>query len=322
MANYAAQPQRDSSSNLYQCRWRAFASWATEHEFDPTTPSLNELAEYFIHLFEVKNLRPKTIAVHRAAIASVLKFASLDFDPSSSFVITNIFKTFENLRPRVVRIVPAWDLELVIKQLLKPPFTDISGKSDNLIPLPWLTRKLAFLLALASGARASELHALSRASPLLTISEIPNNGSILSLKPYPGFFAKNQCPNDPPPAWTVPSLQHLFSEDDPDRMLCPVRLTKIYLDRTKQIVGNRQRLFIHPNPKVNDIRSSHISHWIVDVITEAYERSDASTSDVHPRAHEVRALAHSWAYFNNTTLSEVLESARWKSRSSFTGHYL
>ena len=33
-------------------------------------------------------------------------------------------------------------------------------------------------------------------------------------------------------------------------------------------------------------------------------------------------MSNSLAYFNNVTLGEVLQGARWRSRGTFVGHYL
>ena len=171
-------------------------------------------------------LKPATIEVYRAAITSVLKFAPLDFDPSSSRSVSNLFTRFSLDNPRQTSILPKWDLELVLRSLLKKPFVDESGRSvfkkpfvdesgrsvfkkpfvdesgrsvfkkpfvdesgrsDLSIPLPWFTRKTVFLVALASGARASEVHTLSRNSDLMVLEEVPGNGVSLRLQPYAGF---------------------------------------------------------------------------------------------------------------------------------------
>jgi hypothetical protein len=40
------------------------------------------------------------------------------------------------------------------------------------------------------------------------------------------------------------------------------------------------------------------------------------------KAHDVRALASSWALFNNASLNEVLSAGFWRGESSFVSHYL
>ena len=53
--------------------------------------------------------------------------------------------------------LPDWDLSLVLKALMKAPFEPIQT-----CELKCLTYKTVFLLAFATAARRSELHALSK----------------------------------------------------------------------------------------------------------------------------------------------------------------
>lgn len=297
-----------------------YVKWARDQDFDPVYPTLNQLCLFFTHLHKTVKLKPATLGVYRAAVTSVLKFADPSFEFRSSQVLNNLFARFRLENPRQIQILPKWDLELVLRSLLRKPFVDDSG-SDRAISLQWFTRKTVFLVSLASGARASEVHALSRHPDLISLEEDPQNGTTLRVRPYLGFIPKNKTPASVPRPWVIPSLAHLFP-DDSDKLLCPVRAVRYYLRRTKGAAGESQRLFIHPNPKVGSIRASHISQWIVDVVKNAYDEVQNLPEHFRPRAHEVRAIAHSWAFFNNVTLEEVLDAARWSSTSTFTGHYL
>ena len=119
-------------------------------------------------------------------------------------------------------------------------------------------------------------------------------------------------------------MAHLVP-DDIERFLCPVRATGLYVKRTSdpQFLQGRTRLFLHPDAKVLTTRQSHISQWIVDVIVTAYKHSNQDVQRLNRvTAHEVRALAQSLAFFNNVSMSEVLQGARWRSRGTFVGHYL
>ena len=323
MAELISKPQKDSTSRTYQCQWELFCRWCRDNAVDPLAPSLNQLCRFFVHLHKTVQLKPATIEVYRAAISSVLKFAPLDFDISASHVLHNLFSRFRHDNPRQRSILPKWDLELVLRSLLKEPFIDSSGSSDLGIPLPWFTRKTVFLIALASGARASEVHALSRKPDLFVMERSRENGVTLRLQPYAGFVPKNCPPSMVPKPWIIPSISHLFP-DEKDKLLCPVRAVRYYVSKTGSLAGRRESLFVHPNPKVSRIKVSHISQWIVDVIKNAYDQLDQSNlpAEYAPRAHELRAIAHSWAFFNNVSLEDVLDAARWTSVSTFTGHYL
>jgi hypothetical protein len=67
-----------------------------------------------------------------------------------------MFKNFCIERPKQRRLIPAWDLGIVLKASQLSPFEPL-----DLISFKFLTYKCCFLLALATGRRRSELHALS-----------------------------------------------------------------------------------------------------------------------------------------------------------------
>ena len=188
---YSKQPQRDSTSNVYNKQWDAFSAFCTKKGIHPLSSSDATVAEYLVAMFE-RGALPSTIKVHRSAILSVLTFTNPSI--SDSIIIRNCLKTFEIERPRKTRVLPKFDINLVLWQLLKPPFTNEDGKSDRDIPLDIFVGKLAFILALACGSRSSEMHAFSRAPGAIS-REAAGGGTILSIRTFPGFLAKNDRPD-------------------------------------------------------------------------------------------------------------------------------
>ena len=58
------------------------------------------------------------------------------------------------------------------------------------------------------------------------------------------------------------------------------------------------------------------------LLREVIVQSGASTEDVAaPRAHSIRSIATSSAFFKNWSISSVLEAASWKSNTVFTLFY-
>ena len=141
------------------------------------------------------------IISHRTFVASVLRHWV--YDPTADPHIKLLIRAFR-LEQRVqCRIMPKWDLHLVLSSLLRPPFAsecDIQGESsDDVIPLKWRTMKTVFLLALASARRHSCLHALSVASDSCVFARGNTQRQlVVSLLPEPGFLAKNQLPSQAP----------------------------------------------------------------------------------------------------------------------------
>ena len=54
--------------------------------------------------------------------------------------------------------------------------------------------------------------------------------------------------------------------------------------------------FVHWDESIVNISRAHISHWIVEVIKEAYVRADLDV--VRVKAHQVRPISTSWACLN------------------------
>ena len=181
----AANPLQDSSSNVYNSHWKAFALWANNNGICPSDLSYVTLAEYLVYLFS-QNKKVNTIQVHKASISSVLKL----LNPPTAIqeeTLHNVIRRMTLLRPREQEVLPKWNLSVVLKGLMKPPFT-IRG-SDKNISLELLSYKTAFM---ATGARGSELVALSRASHNLEFSTLASGAKHASSRMVPKFIPQNQ----------------------------------------------------------------------------------------------------------------------------------
>ena len=149
---------------------------------DPIDPTVTSMADFLTFLFEEKKLLPSSIKGYRSAIASTLKhFTSVDF--SSHPVLSDVIRSMDLEKPAVSRVVPHWDLALVLDSLKKSPFEPLSSCS-----LKCLTQKTVFLIALASGRRRSEIHAFSAAPGS---AKFLADFSAVELHFFPGFLAKN-----------------------------------------------------------------------------------------------------------------------------------
>ena len=182
-----------------------------------------------------------------------------------------------------------------------------------------VTLKTAFLLALATAKRCSEIHALAMDSHHLRFSQ--SDGSV-SLIVQTGFLAKNQLPSVKPDSIIVPSLAHICKREHLDRLLCPVRSLKFYLKMTCPYRQNRTRLFL-PIKGNQDISKDSVSRWISYTIKLAYRKlTKRDISFLKIKALEVRALSSSWAFFDKVCLNEILQAAVWNRSSMFARFYL
>ena len=317
VVDMAADPLRDSSSHVYNSHWKAFAIWANEKGLHPKDLSFFTLAEYLVHLFSL-NKKVNTILVHKASISSVLKL----LNPPTTLqetTLQNVIRRMTILRPREQEVLPRWHLSVVLKGLMKPPFT-ING-SDRQISLELLSYKTAFLVALASGARGSELVALSRASHNLDFTMLPSGAKQVSIRMVPKFIPKNQRPEVIPEPIVFPGMAHLFPKD-PERLLCPVRALGLYIVRSAERAQTDplEKLFVHFTPNTQ-LFTTHFRRWVAETIRLTYENS--SQSDLPKiKAHDVRGISASIAYYRNTPLKELCGLIGWKSSNVFVRHYL
>ena len=183
-----------------------------------------------MHLFR-DGLLPSTIISHRTSVASMLRHWV--YDPAADPHIKLLIRAFQLERPEQRRIMPKWDLRLLLLALMRPPFTsecdDQDKTSNDVIPLKWRTMKTVFLLALASARQRFYIHALSVAPGRCVFSRGNTQRQVVvSILPEPGFLAKNQLLSETPEWISVPGIAHL-NPSEAERMLCPVRQLKLYL---------------------------------------------------------------------------------------------
>ena len=262
---------RESSLQVYESHWWRFVAFCRSKRWHVFRVRSHHFSTYMMLLFR-DGLLPLMIISHRTSVASVLRHWV--YDPAADSHIKLLVRAFRLECPVQRRMMPKWDLHLVLLSLLRPPFAsdgDVDGESsDDFIPLKWRTMKCVFLLALASARRRSYLHALSVAPADVCSPEETHSDNLQYLLLEPGFLVKNQLPTQAPEWITMPGIAHL-NPTEAERMLCPVRQLKLYIRDSERIGGGgRQRMFIHWNRNIRDIMRSHISRWIVETVKEAY----------------------------------------------------
>ena len=79
-----------------------------------------------------------------------------------------------------------------------------------------------------------------------------------------------------------------------DLLLCPVRALSAYLDRTSGIVNRPRRLFVSSKCPSRAMSKNGISYMLRKVIVQS---GASSRSGQVPRAHSIRGIATSFAFF-------------------------
>jgi len=231
--------------------------------------------------------------------------------------LTRLLASFNIERPRDRDPFPTWDLALVLARLQRGPFEPLQSAT-----MKFLSFKVAFLVALATAKRRSELRAFSK-----RILHHPDWKSV-TLRPLPKFVAKTEVPGRPETRLqdvTIPSLLDFVGPDLPqDAKNCPVRAVKVYLARTKDLRGDRPELFIpYKLGAKQSIAPATISSWIQKTVRFAYEEaSDGEASALAVRAHDLRAVSTSWNLHSMVRLADIMRAAQWRSHTTFTAFYL
>ena len=152
VAERIAAPQRSSTRTIYKSKWALFQKWCRENSVDFSTPSVKHISDFFMYLYQDLNRCPSTIDGYRTAIVDTLGPAGHHIAQSSD--LHRLLSSFHRDRPKSSRNLPKWNLSVVLNELTKAPFEPMKDTD-----LKHLTLKTAFLLALASGKRRSEIHA-------------------------------------------------------------------------------------------------------------------------------------------------------------------
>ena len=276
------ETHRDSTQNQYESAWKRFQAW-----LPPGTVEVNDklILTYLNSLSQ--ELAPRSILVHRNALKLPLS-AAFGVDMSQE-VFSLLARAQFRLKPPTRQVIPSWSLDSALESL--------QAKDSSNLSLEELLMKTLFLVAVASGNRASELAAIDR-----TKIGFRRNG--VSLPVLEGFLFKNQSLSHSPSPISFPSLGRR------DAPLCPVAALRMYLERSPQ----GSTLFAHPETGTA-LNAGGVAFWLVKAITWLIPGS-------FPRAHDVRKLSLSLAYARGLPIKEIVEAGSWQSPSTFISKYL
>ena len=320
-AERIAAPQRSSTRTIYNSKWALFEKWCRENSVDFSTPSVKQVSDFFMYLYQDLNRRPSTINGYRTAIVDTL--GPMGHHIAQSSDLHRLLSSFHRDQTYTVRIscprnLPKWNLSVVLNELTKAPFEPMKDTD-----LKHLTFKTAFLLALASGKHRSEIHAW-------VANKVSNLGQWekVALFPSSDFIAKNQLAREGSQSVspvTIPALTTIVDRQfKEDRTLCPVRALRYCLDRTKDLRGSRSLLFISfKKGHTSDIRPATLSSWLKQTILLCYKQADQQALDlVQVKVHDIRAFAASEAFYGGVSVDQIMQACHWKAQNTLTNFYL
>ena len=315
VAERIAAHQRSSTRTIYKSKWALFEKWCRENSMDFSTPSVKQVSDFFMYLYQDLNRHPSTIDGYRTAIVDTLGPTGHHIAQSSD--LHRLLSSFHRDHPKSSRNLPKWNLSVVLNELTKAPCEPMKDTD-----LKHLTLKTAFLLALASGKHRSEIHAW-------VAHKVSNLGQWEEVALFPSnCIAKNQLAREGSQSVslvTIPALTTIVDRQfKEDRTLCPVRTLRYDLDRTKDLRGSRSLLFISfKKGHTSDIRPATLSSWLKQTILLCYKQVDQQALDlVQVKTYDIRAFVGSKAFYGGVSVDQIMQACHWKAHNTFTNFYL
>jgi hypothetical protein len=106
---------------VYEAKWEIFCDWCSGRDIDPVRVTVQQLADFLVYLFEIKQLVPSTIKGYISAIGRTISLlGGPDFGQNK--YISLLVRSFNLERPKQNKLVPHWNLGLVLAAPNPPPF--------------------------------------------------------------------------------------------------------------------------------------------------------------------------------------------------------
>ena len=276
---------RLSSNRQFEAGWKAFQRWLPEDTAEITK------TVFLSFLVSLKDLgfSHHTALSYRNSLKIPLDIAFKinTADPEFDLLAKSHFLA----NPPTPKIVPSWSLDEAMSSL---------RSKGNLLDLPPEESFMGclFLLAVASGNRASEIANIDRR----TIVWNRADGSA-SLYVLPKFLYKNQNAKRTPPVINIPPL--------PDSPLCPVSAVRALLS----FPNPRGCIKLLVNPSTfSPFLASSCRFWLCRAINWLLP-------DTIARAHDIRKNSFSMAWVRGIPIEEIMKRGFWSSSSVFFTRY-
>ena len=136
---------RESSSRLYQSRWKIFCGWCRGRGVAPVNTTVPVVVDFLIHLRQDKGLSVSAVKGYCSALNSVLALKGRDL--AASREITTLLRSFARSVNPVELHPPGWDVSLVLQSLTGAPYEPLrtceerflARKRSSYWPLPRLS---------------------------------------------------------------------------------------------------------------------------------------------------------------------------------------
>ena len=162
-----------------------------------------------------------------------------------------------------------------------------------------LSLRTVMLLALTRPSRSADISKLNLRGYRNTPEGVVFTPTALAKQAKPGRIMKD----------------FFFPRFIENERLCPVQSLTLYIERTRELRGNNDQLFISFIKPHHPVTSSTIARWLKSVM----ESAGIDTSVF--KAHSVRSANTSAAATQGVTTEDILSAADWNTESSFQRFY-
>ena len=105
--------RRHSSSLIYAAKWKVFYVWCQENSVDYSRPTIPDIAEFLVYLFDTKGLQPITIKGYHSMLSDTFSHEGR-IDIGNNQTLSKMIKHFCLKRPRSLKLTPKWNLAWVL----------------------------------------------------------------------------------------------------------------------------------------------------------------------------------------------------------------
>ena len=258
--------------------------------FNPSSPNLNDILDFFLHLFE-SGLSYNTVNTARSALSALFPQFQGPTPLGEHPMVTRMLKGIYNVRPTQAKYAGVWDVRPVLNLLRK-------WSPCHKLSLKLLTFKITMLLALTTGQRVQTLHRMN-----LDCLRKDKGGYTCSFKEV----LKHSKPSKVAPTVEVRAYP-------PDRRLCPSTYLSHYLQTTETLRDETTQLFISIQQPHGPVSPDTIRRWILQTL------KTAGVDTLQYQAHSTRAASTSTAA-TMVDIDSVLKKAGWASETTFRKFY-
>lgn len=226
----------------------------------------------------------------RSAISAIANIQGNTSIQTSSLV-TRFMKGVFNVRPSLPRYDKTWDVKTVLEYL-----KSLGNPADRDLKL--LTLSTATLLGLLTGQRVQTLHLLHVNNIIFTDNYVKIHIEELLKQTRPGVH--------------LPEL--VLEQFSKDKSLCIVTYLSAYLEKTKTIRQNEEKLFISFTKPFKRVTKDTLSRWIKSVLLSAGIDTNFF------KAHSIRSASASSAA-KSVPIATIMKTAGWSSECVFRKFY-